>query len=117
MIGLISTLLVLSYPVTHMKCNFRSGDYHFESVFGNWSFSITTDNQMNMSFISSTGDHFECPTQEFSCNDKDVRIETKCVTDIFSRFEIQLNTVRYDADTDSLSMSCHDECITSVAAL
>lgn len=72
---------------------------------------------MNMSFTSSAGDHFECSTQEFSCNDKDVRVQTNCVTDIFSRLEIQLNTVRYDADTDSLSMSCHDECITSVAAL
>ena len=55
--------------------------------------------------------------QEFSCNDKYVRVQTNCVTDIFSRFEIQFNTIRYDADTDSLSMSCHEECITSVAAL
>jgi hypothetical protein len=53
MIGLISTLLVLSYPVAHMRCNFRSEVYNFETASGNWSFSITTENQMNMS--SSAG--------------------------------------------------------------
>jgi hypothetical protein len=74
------------------------------------------DNHMNMSFTSSAGDHFECPAQEFTCNNNYVRVETKCVTDIFSRFEIGLDTVRYDAYTDSLWMSCHEECVTSVAA-
>eukprot|EP00966_Prymnesium_polylepis_P203776 4720907-Prymnesium_polylepis.1 len=67
-----------------------------------------------MSFISSTGDYFECPMQDFSCNNKDVHIRTNCVKDIFTKFDIQLNTVRYDMENDSMSMSCQEECITSV---